>query len=77
MVKPAGPGVYTATYSNVCALKLLLGMTLNSDPTTNSAQVPVYEFQFGEALKEHGQYKRRTLMGNLLTHIISYAPSSR
>lgn len=54
MVRPTGPGVYTATYSNVWPLKLLLAHSQLKSPT-DLIQVPVYEYQFGEGLKEHGK----------------------
>ncbi|KIN05803.1 hypothetical protein OIDMADRAFT_100721 [Oidiodendron maius Zn] len=50
MVKPSGPGVYTATYSNV----------------------PVYEYQFGEGLKEHVMRRRADDWINA-THILKAA----
>lgn len=50
MVKPAGPGVYSATYSNI----------------------PVYEFQFGEGLKEHVMRRRGDDWINA-THILKAA----
>ncbi|TVY49283.1 Cell division cycle-related protein [Lachnellula occidentalis] len=43
MPKPTAPGVYSATYSN---------------PADNP-KIPVYEYQFGEALKEHELVMRR------------------
>ncbi|KAH8599202.1 hypothetical protein B0O99DRAFT_504969 [Bisporella sp. PMI_857] len=50
MVKPSGPGVYTATYSNT----------------------PVYEYQFGEGLKEHVMRRRHDDWINA-THILKAA----
>ncbi|OWO99436.1 hypothetical protein B2J93_3877 [Marssonina coronariae] len=50
MVKPVGPGVFSATYSNI----------------------PVYEFQFGEGLKEHVMRRRGDDWINA-THILKAA----
>ncbi|KAG0652618.1 Cell division cycle-related res1 sct1 [Hyphodiscus hymeniophilus] len=50
MVRPAGPGVFSATYSNV----------------------PVYEYQFGEGLKEHVMRRRGDDWINA-THILKAA----
>ncbi|TAQ83338.1 hypothetical protein B7494_g8339 [Chlorociboria aeruginascens] len=50
MVKPVGPGVFSATYSNI----------------------PVYEFQFGENLKEHVMRRRHDDWINA-THILKAA----
>ena len=52
MPKATVAGVYSATYSNVCkfpGLSHLQGLLLMT------REIPVYEYQFGEGLKEHGE----------------------
>lgn len=83
----AGPGVYSATYSNVsfcilpyypcvrwcllCEGPAVLGATW-SDTLLTHHQIPVWEYQFGVDLKEHVMRRRYDDYINA-THILKAA----
>ncbi|POS82674.1 hypothetical protein EPUL_005392 [Erysiphe pulchra] len=67
MVKLFGPRIFTATYSNVGGYWEIYGSAL-----ANKYKIPVYEFQFGDGLKEHVMRRRGDNWINA-THILKAA----